>query len=459
VRAAETASPLGTRLRGELPLARLPRLTERGLTTLSLAALAGGLALGALGRALGHPAFATAGELLAPLGALWVASLQMIALPLVLAHVAASIASVRRSTQIGALGIKSVVLFVVMLIAGAIFTLLVVAPAIALYPANPANAAAVRASTTIPDIARGETAAAATSFGDWLGGLVPSNLFEAAASGEVLGLMLFALAFGLAARRLPDEQRVPLVAGLQGASSALLQMVRWLLVATPIGVLALTYGLALETGLGATSLLAAFVVFVSGAMLAFTALLYPTTALLGRTSIRAFARAAAPAQLVAVSTRSSIASLPAMIEGGATRLHLPPISTSFVLPLAVALFKPNRTISSTVKLLFIAHTFGVALNAAAIATFVVTVILLSFSAIGVAGGGSSFKTLPAYLAAGLPIEAVVIMEVVDTIPDIFKTVLNVTGDLSVATILSRGVRQAAHAPLPAAPVPTPEHAA
>jgi proton glutamate symport protein len=386
-------------------------------------------------------------------GELWVAALQLVALPLVLAYVAASVASVRHSAQIGALGLQAVALFVAVLLAGAAFTLIAIRPLIAFYPADPANAAAIRATTTIPEAAAADTAAAASGVGDWIGGLIPANLFEAAASGEVLGLLLFALVFGLAVRRLPDEQRDPLIVGLQGASAALLLIVQWLLVVTPLGVFALTYRLALETGLGATGLLAAFVIFVSGAMLAFTVLLYPATAVLGRTTMRSFASAVAPAQLVAASTRSSIASLPAMIEGATTRLHLPPVATSFVLPLAVALFKPNRTISATVKLLFIAHAFGVPLTAGVVATFVLTVVLLSFSAIGVAGGGSAFKTLPAYLAAGLPIEAVVIMEVVDTIPDIFKTVLNVTGDMSVATILSRGGHHAAAVPLPDAAAP------
>ncbi|HUF31216.1 MAG TPA: cation:dicarboxylase symporter family transporter [Gemmatimonadaceae bacterium] len=421
-------------------MAAEPRLTDRALTTLSLAALAGGLMLGAIGQRLGHPWFASVGELLAPLGELWVSALQMVALPLVIAHVAASIASIRHAGGIGGMGVRAVLFFVAALVVGGLFTLLAAPPLIALYPPDPANAALVRASAGIPDVARVASEVPTATFSDWLGGLLPRNLFEAAAGGEVLGLLLFAMLFGLAVRQLPDEQRVPMVAGLQGAAGALLQIVRWLILATPIGVLALTYGLALETGVGATGLLAAFVVIVSGLMLVFTALIYPATALLGRISISDFARAAAPAQLVAVSTRSSIASLPAMIEG-ATRLRLPAISTSFVLPLAVALFKPNRTISSTVKLLFVAHAFGVSLDFWTIATFMVTVILLSFSSVGVAGGGSSFKTLPAYLAAGLPIEGVVIMEVVETIPDIFKTVLNVTGDMSVATILSAGIGQ------------------
>jgi Na+/H+-dicarboxylate symporter len=103
----------------------------------------------------------------------------------------------------------------------------------------------------------------------------------------------------------------------------------------------------------------------------------------------------------------------------------------------VSVFKVNRTISATVKLLFLSHVFGTPLSAPQIAAFVVTVIILSFSAVGVPGGGSAFKTLPAYLAAGVPIEGVVILETVDTIPDIFKTLLNVTGDMTAATVLTR----------------------
>jgi Na+/H+-dicarboxylate symporter len=433
-----------------------PRFSDRALTWTSLGALAAGLALGAIGGRVGHPAFGAVGALLAPLGNLWVSALQMVALPLVLAHVSASVASVRHAAGIGALGARALFFFLAALIAGGLYTLLVAPPLIQLYPADPVNAARVRATAAIPDIARDASALPVATFGDWIANLLPRNLIEAAAGGEVLGLLLFGLLFGLAVRRLPDEHREPLVAGLQGASGALLQIVRWLLLATPIGVLALTYGLALETGLGATALLAGFVVIVSLMMILFTALLYPATALLGRTSIRSFARAAAPAQLVAISTRSSIAALPAMIEGATNRLRLPAVSSSFVLPLAVALFKPNRTISSTVKLLFVAHAFGVTLDAFAIATFMATVILLSFSSVGVPGGGSAFKTLPAYLAAGLPIEGVVIMEVVETIPDLFKTILNVTGDLSAATILSRGSRQAVGVSVG---VPVPEQAA
>ena len=100
--------------------------------------------------------------------------------------------------------------------------------------------------------------------------------------------------------------------------------------------------------------------------------------------------------------------------------------------------------------------FNVPLSAGTIGTFIVTIIVLSFSTVGVASGGAAFKTLPAYVAAGIPIEGVIIAEAVETSPDIFKTVLNVTGDMSAATVLSRGSRGVEHA---GAALPAPERVA
>jgi Na+/H+-dicarboxylate symporter len=121
-----------------------------------------------------------------------------------------------------------------------------------------------------------------------------------------------------------------------------------------------------------------------------------------------------------------------------------------VLPLTVSLFKVNRTISGCSKLLFLAYVYGVPLTAGTIVSFVASVVVLSFTSVGVPNGGSAFKTLPAYLAAGLPIEGIIIAEAVETIPDIMKTVLNVTGDMSAAAVLSRSsrIRVAAAAALP-----------
>ena len=220
----------------------------------------------------------------------------------------------------------------------------------------------------------------------------------------------------------------------------MLQLTRWIVVASPIGVFALTYVLALKTGISAGGILGTYILIVSSMMLLFTVFLYPLTAFAGRTRISDFARAVAPSQLVAISTRSSIAALPAMIEAGRDRLRLPSTGTSFLLPLSVSLLKVNRPISSVVKLMLVAHIFGIQLRPSTLIVFLATVVILSFTAPGIPQNGPGLKTLPAYLAAGIPIEAVIVIEAVEAIPDIFKTLLNVTGDMTAATILTRSHR-------------------
>ena len=199
---------------------------------------------------------------------------------------------------------------------------------------------------------------------------------------------------------------------------------------------ALCADFAFRIGVRVTGAVAFFVILLSAILLLATVLLYPVTAILGRTSLGRFARAAAPAQVVAVSTRSSLASLPALVEGGRRHLGLPDSATGFVLPLSVATFKLSRTISSVVRLLFLAHLLNVHLGLPQLSAFLLTQLIMSFSTAGIPSVGS-IRSLPAYLAAGVPIEGVLMLNAVDTIPDIFATLANVTADMSAATILSR----------------------
>jgi Na+/H+-dicarboxylate symporter len=425
------------------------------LTVWSLVALGAGLALGALGRGTQAIGFAFLGEVVAPIGRLWLASLQMTVLPLVVVHLLAAIVGAGGKDPLGALGTRAIALFVAMLVVAALFTLVVTPPLITAAAPDPGAFALLKSSTAVPQAAREAAAASAGSLGDWIGTLLPSNLFEAARRGDVLPLLLFSALLALAIRKLPDDNRRPLQHGFESLSAAMMILVRWLLAFTPVGVFALSYALGRDTGFEAAGVLGGLVVLQCGVLTLFTLLLYPVSALLGRVSIVAFARAAAPAQLIALTTRSSIAALPALVEGGKTHLQLPESATSFVLPLTVSLFKVNRTISACAKLLFLAHVYGVPLSTGKVATFVAAVVVLSFSSVGVPNGGAAFKTLPAYLAAGLPIEGIILAEAVETIPDIFKTVLNVTGDMSAATLLSRGSRASA---LATAPVTTTEPA-
>jgi proton glutamate symport protein len=412
------------------------------LTIWSLAALAAGLLLGILGHLSGTSGFTRLADAIRPLGDLWIAALQMTVVPLVITYTLAAIVGAGGGRTVGTLGGRAVLLFLAMLAAAGLLTMGLAPMLVRLYPVGPTTRAALGKGVAIPEAARQAAGSGYGSLVDWLSGLLPRNLLESAVRGEVLPLLLFTAILGIAIARLPDDRREALDRPIQALAAAMLECVRWILAFTPLGVFVFTYRFTLGAGGQAAGVLGAWVVLVSGLLLLSTALLYPASVLLGRTTLRAFARAAAPAQLVAVSTRSSIATLPALVQGARDHLRLPDAATGFVLPLSVSVFKVNRTISSTAKLIFLAHLYGIPLSSTTLASFLITVMILSFSTVGLPSGGANFKTLPAYLAAGLPIEGLVILEAVETIPDIFKTLLNVTGDMSAATILSRSSRAA-----------------
>ncbi len=400
------------------------------LATWSLIALVLGLALGMLGHASHAPAFGWVEMVVRPLGAVWLAALQFTLLPLIAGQLLSAIVGAGAGAAVGRLGVRAVVLFVAMLAIAGVFTAMVTPPMLALYKVDPAMVASLEGTVVPAEAAREREAA------------LPSNLVEAARKGEILPILLFTAVFGAAVTRLPEERRAPLTRLFQELAEAMLIVVRWILLGTPIGVFGLTYVSALHAGGAAAGMMTAFIVLVCALLALCTLLLYPITAILGRTSMRTFARAVAPSQLVAVSTQSSIAALPALVQGGTDHLGLPARFTGFVLPLCVSVFKLNRTVSATVKLLFLAHIYGISIGPGTFAIFLATVIILSFSAAGVPQGGTAFSTLPAYVAAGIPLEGIIVLEATSMAPDILKTVLNVTGNMSVATLLSRSSRGA-----------------
>ena len=376
------------------------------------------------------------------IGNLWLAALELTVLPLVITHLLGTITAAG-AKSLGKLGIRAFFLFVGMLLAAGLFAIILTPLFLARLSLRPdmvgtLNAAAV--SSRAGSSSTAEPNASTVSIAQWISRLLPTNILEAGVKGDVFSLLLFTGFFALAVTRLPLDRRLLLTNVFQALSEAMLQLVRWVLVATPIGVFALTFVIALETGVSTGGLLGAYIIIVSVNMVLFTLLIYPFSAFVGKTRISDFARGVAPAQLVAVSSRSSIAALPALIEGAKDRLHLPSTATSFVLPLSVSLFKVNRPISSIVKLMLVAHVYGIQLRTATVIMFLVTVVIISFTAPGIPQSGPGLKTLPAYLAAGVPIEGVIVVEAVEAIPDVFKTLLNVTGDMSIATILTRSDR-------------------
>jgi Na+/H+-dicarboxylate symporter len=315
--------------------------------------------------------------------------------------------------SIGSLGVRTVSLFVVFLSVAGLATVACVSPVVGVYPVDPGVVETLRTTTAIPPAAMD------------------------AGAGLFLAFTVF---FGLGVAHLPEDQRLPLASLFKSLSEAMMQIIFWILWVTPLAVFSLVLGLAMHSGPDALGLLGFYILIVSCWMLGVTAILYFLIPILGRVPPRAFARALAAAQMVALSTRSSLASLPALIKGGRDHLGLGPEATGFVLPLAASSFKLSTMTAEPVRYLFLAHLFGMHLTLPQTGTFLLTLGILSFAGVGIPRGGSGFDTLPAYAAAGIPIEGLVLVVAVDTIPDIAKTLINVTGYMSVATLATRRSR-------------------
>lgn len=406
------------------------------LTTASLVGLVAGLGLGTLAYRLHSVVMIGAVPILEPVGGLWINALRMTVIPLVVSQLFVTITSAGGQLGVGKLGVRASAILLLLLAAAAAFTALVGPPIVsrlALSPETLAQFRSVAAGAT--DLTHQATSSSLGS-GDWVAALVPSNVFEAAASGKMLPLILFTVLFALATRRLSAERRAGLVGLFRGISEATFVLIGWILWLTPIGAFALTYQLAAGSGLGAARALVDFVVLVSGLLVAFTLLLYALAVIAGRVPLRRFAHALLPAQIVGISTRSSLASLPALMEGAEERLGMSVSVSGFTLPLAAATFRLNMMISSLFTALFLARLYGIPVAPLGILTYVLILFPLTVAVPGIPTH-IGLSSLPAYMSLGIPIEGVVILHAIDAIPDIFKTILNVTGDMTAAVLVAR----------------------
>ena len=411
----------------------------RQVTAWSMIALLAGLGLGLVGQWAAREPIAWLAEAVRPLASAWINALQMTVIPLVVTQILSALVRSERIGNLGSLGGRTAALFLVMLLSAGMFSLTVTPLILQWYTPPPGIASAMHVES-IPPSMREAAQAGHVRIGDHLAGIIPTNAFAAAARGELLPILVFTILFGAAASRLPDDTRRPLAELVKSLDAAMTVLIRWILLAAPIGVFALILGLTIEIGSAAVGFLLAYILGVSTLLIAALFLLYPVTVIFGRVSLRRFARAVAPAQIVAASTQSSLASLAALVQGGRDSLKLPEAGTAFVLPLAVSSFRLNQAISPMFRFLLLAHVFGVSLSTAQCVTFLATAILLSVSVAGLPRGGGGFRTLPLYIAAGIPIEAYALVEAVHTIPDVLMTITNVTADMSVATIVTRRQR-------------------
>jgi Na+/H+-dicarboxylate symporter len=414
--------------------------------TRAFAALGAGLALGTAIAASHAPGLHAVPGFLEPIGKLWINALRMTVVPLVTTAILIGIDALPDARSIGRMGGRVLVVFLIVLLAAATFAALAGRTVFARMDIDSASAAALRGMVD----ATAGTPPVLTTTGQWIADLVPANPIKAVADGAMLQIIVLTLAFGLAIAAIAPPARRALMQSVRALNDASLVLVQWVLRATPIGVFALTVPMAATLGISAAGAAAFYVIALSAMNLALVVLLYLAAWLFGGRGLRAFARACAPAQAVALGSRSSLASLPALLESSDSVLRLPSSVSSFVLPLSVATFRPGGAIGLPLGVLFVAHLYGVPLDAHQLVMVVLTAVVTTFSAPGIPSG-SLLVMVPVLVSVGLPAEAVGLLIGVDAIPDTARTVTNVTGDMAVAVMMGRLEPAAVSEPAPSAP--------
>jgi proton glutamate symport protein len=370
-----------------------------------------------------------------PIGQLWLNAVRMTVLPLVVSLLFVGVADARGDDRMGRVGLTTLAAYLGLLVFAAAVALLIGPPLIADMKLSPEAAESLRASAAATAAQTTNRLDQLPGFGGWVTSLVPSNAMKSAADGALLPLIVFTLLFALAARRIEPRLRQSLVDVFGAIASATRAIVDWVILAAPIGVFALVTATASRVGVSLIGAMVYYVLAYSAAMVLFALLAYPVATVAGGIPLPRFTRAVLPAQTVALSSSSSLASLPALIEG-AQSLELPPAVTGFVLPLSVAVFKVVTPIAWLIGTLFLAKLYGVALGATAVATIAFTSVLLSLTIPGVPQG--AMLMLATLIGSfGVPAAGMGLLIGADTIPDLFATMANVTGDLVAGTIVGR----------------------
>jgi len=402
------------------------------LTVRIMIALVAGLACGIALSELGGALDARIVDIARPVGKAWLNGLQMPLIPLIFALLVTGVASAASTARTSGTATRTLILFALLLTASAAVAALLGPLLLQFWPVPAGAVGALTGAGPASEVPGVRPSA------EWLLGFIPANPIRSAAEGQVVAVVLFALVFGFAVTRVAEERRAALTGFLAALVDTLLIVVGWVLWLAPIGVFALALVAGSRSGLATAGALLHYIAFIVLICLAVTALVYPLVSLLGRIGPGRFARAALPAQLIAFSTQSSIASLPAMIAASDGPLAVRESTRSIVLPLAISLFRITSPPANLGVALYVAAMNGVALGPVQIMLGVAVAAIVSLAAVGLPSQITFFTTTgPICLAMGVPVEALPLLLAVETVPDIFRTVGNVTADMGVTRIIDR----------------------
>ena len=365
-------------------------------------------------------------------GGIWLDGLRMTIVPLIFALVATGVASLNIGDHAEAarLGRRLPIVLTGLLIVSAIIGAVLSPLLLGLVSIAPADIAALR--TAFPAAPAPEVPGTAEA----IRAMIPTNVVASAAEGAVLPLVIFALVLGLAVGKIDRTRAEAVMLPLRGLADAMIVVVGWVLRVAPIGIFALALAIGATVGTAVIAILAQYVAISIAVTLVLIVIGYAIARFAGRIPLGRFARAIAPAQAIAASTQSSIATLPAMMVS-AESLGIDERDAAVILPMAVATFKITAPSNTLLMALALAWMAGVEVSPLQIAVALPLAVLSSLAILGMPGQISFYASVaPTAIALGAPIELLPILLAIDVIPDMVRTVANVTYDVAAAAAIA-----------------------
>jgi Na+/H+-dicarboxylate symporter len=366
------------------------------------------------------------------IGGAWLHGLQMVIVPLVVALLVIGIAASAEAARAGKIAARALIAFVIILWVNTLISAFLTPLLLHLFPLPTEWGDALRAS-----LSTAKSSGTIPSLGDFFDKIVPTNIVDAAATDAFLPLTVFAMVFAFAITRLEEKRRSLLIDFFQAIADAMVVVIGWVLVLAPLGVFCLAFGLGMETGAAAFGALAHYIVIVSSLGILVLLSAYPIAAIGARVGIGRFARAVLPSQVVALSTSSSLASLPTMLRSSEA-IGAPSSVSGVVLPIAVAVFRATSPAMNLAVALYVAHLTGTPIGPGQLAAGVATAAITTMGSVSLPGTISFFASVaPVAAAMGVPLEALGLLVAVETVPDLFRTLGNVTMDVAVTGTVAR----------------------
>ncbi|MBR9729399.1 dicarboxylate/amino acid:cation symporter [Shewanella intestini] len=378
-----------------------------------------GMALGiVVGVGLGESA-----TILKPIGTIFVNTIKMLIVPLVFCSLIVGVTSMQDTAKMGRIGFKSFAFYMATTSVAISIGLII---GYVMQPGAGLNLESVSTQSAVKE---------APSIMETLINIVPTNPVAALASGQILQVIVFAVALGVALV-LIGERGKPAIAVFESLAEAMFKLTDMVMKLAPYGVFGLMAWVAGEYGLDMLlPLMKVIVAVYVGCFLHIVGFYSATLALLGKLNPIHFFKGISNAIVVAYTTSSSAGSLPASMKC-ANDLGVHKKISSFVLPLGTTINMDGTALYQGVTALFVAQAFGVDLTWVDYITIILTGTLASIGTAGVPGAGLVMLTL-VLTTVGLPLEGVAIIAGIDRILDMARTTVNVCGDLAATTIIAR----------------------